>query len=1254
MAQEEQNELGAIMAAQNELAGINAQRAQNLQAEQAFLQQQQAASNTMMQAAQIGGGDLAQNQVGNEGLQQQVDSMNPTTQALLSQYGINSIPSKPSSTSNTSRITQSPGNFKIENITTNKNDIKIVYPTIPMKTNEGDGNASQAKFQTWLSNTFARQGQEYEVQKRLFTRRERDLEKQSNKMMRELEKSNKSFSERLDPKKWKTEQDDHMKLILTMIMLKIAPLLVEPIAKFTDTVKDTFQSVFGNGGKDGGPSFIRNIKEALGFDKDQNLFHSFVDLLANQLSILQEKAEARFQERTKLVKNLEQPKHSIIRDTSGWVTYLTNVMTTLFAGAEGAKKAAAEESKEDVINSLAYGESSFDDSADRRDPSKALSYYSDNFKGSLSTKIGDIITKEGKIQGGQESHARVAARATEILTAKSSTLNTGELSMIMSSLFDEARKKGMINIGKEKEARAFIESFKGKWDEMIKNNQIQLLTEKIIFYRTGDVEYGQTANMSIGFGMSGSTYSVDKVGIKFVSKESNETTPDDLVKLGFKDEIVSSYYLTKEGLKALQDNIKAKYGLDKLDFSDPGNSFTSLDMLQRDTRKELHDIQTFENTKVDKEAMDKIQKIEGIEKETEEKIKEIDSRPGAVNDLKQAREDRKKIKEHQGKVVVTSKFGVKRSSGVHGGIDVDLEKGTKVYSTGDGIISRVSEDERSGKYVKILHPDDTETLYCHLDKNDYFKEGDEVKEGDLIGLGGNTGCCRSTTGGDGSHLHYEVRVKGKDGKFKKIDPAKSLKYSHVKALIPLEKDEEEIKNPEKYEISALELEQTPQIEEVFETNDKGEKTLTAVKQKIGAYEVNYDPVRAANNPNSRPSENISSVLLNGTAIDINSREYSDLKERIDTMFSNKSYPGIYSISDKNMIVHKTLDNGTYTNEWIDLGEFSWNNKELNQMIPSASLQIKELGNKVWFSYSLNKMGELLQIKLETSLITHKLNSASNQYFETGNIIWSWAGFTKDAYEIFYPLQVPTNIGNYNPAFFSMGVLIPETAQKTLSVQLHAITNDANDSVRHYTINSDGTRELTGYGEILLGQGIIAANTKNPIKGVEYTDFNYTPGGKFIYDSRNTARSSYNSLVSGEYDYIRNSAGGNTDTRRGINFPDISVAPDGVVQLVEKAETIGQKIVDLGKGTVEAAEKGWYEGQGTPWKISPPTPITPTESTSPISTMDEKALRETFEEWKAQYSSDVSSPYIDGRDQRVITVNNSTFVVSSNPDQKTYE
>lgn len=102
---------------------------------------------------------------------------------------------------------------------------------------------------------------------------------------------------------------------------------------------------------------------------------------------------------------------------------------------------------------------------------------------------------------------------------------------------------------------------------------------------------------------------------------------------------------------------------------------------------------------------------------------------------------------------ITSKYGY-RWRKMHNGLDLKVYVGDTIRAAFDGKV-RIVKYERSGygRYVVIRHYNGLETVYGHLSKQ-LVLEDDNVKAGDVIGLGGNTG--RST----GSHLHFETRFLG--------------------------------------------------------------------------------------------------------------------------------------------------------------------------------------------------------------------------------------------------------------------------------------------------------------------------------------------------------------------------------------------------------------------------------------------------------------------------------------------------------------
>ena len=103
--------------------------------------------------------------------------------------------------------------------------------------------------------------------------------------------------------------------------------------------------------------------------------------------------------------------------------------------------------------------------------------------------------------------------------------------------------------------------------------------------------------------------------------------------------------------------------------------------------------------------------------------------------------------------VLTSNFGA-RWGRQHKGLDIKVYIGDTIRAAFPGKVRIVRYEGRGyGKYVVIRHNNGLETIYGHMSAQ-LVSENQEVRAGDPIGLGGNTG--RST----GSHLHFETRLCG--------------------------------------------------------------------------------------------------------------------------------------------------------------------------------------------------------------------------------------------------------------------------------------------------------------------------------------------------------------------------------------------------------------------------------------------------------------------------------------------------------------
>lgn len=100
--------------------------------------------------------------------------------------------------------------------------------------------------------------------------------------------------------------------------------------------------------------------------------------------------------------------------------------------------------------------------------------------------------------------------------------------------------------------------------------------------------------------------------------------------------------------------------------------------------------------------------------------------------------------------VFTSSYGP-RWGRTHEGIDLAVPTGTSVFASADGVVIQSGWNGGYGISVYVDHGNGIITRYGHLSQA-YAQVGRKVKQGEIIGLSGNTG--NST----GPHLHFEIRI----------------------------------------------------------------------------------------------------------------------------------------------------------------------------------------------------------------------------------------------------------------------------------------------------------------------------------------------------------------------------------------------------------------------------------------------------------------------------------------------------------------
>lgn len=102
---------------------------------------------------------------------------------------------------------------------------------------------------------------------------------------------------------------------------------------------------------------------------------------------------------------------------------------------------------------------------------------------------------------------------------------------------------------------------------------------------------------------------------------------------------------------------------------------------------------------------------------------------------------------------------------VHRAIDFACEKGTPVYSVGNGLVTKVYADTSYGYCIEIDYGDFI-GRYCGMEQGTTVKLDTVMKKGDTVGNTGDLPC----ESGQEPHFHFEVLKDGKN-----VDPIEEIR-----------------------------------------------------------------------------------------------------------------------------------------------------------------------------------------------------------------------------------------------------------------------------------------------------------------------------------------------------------------------------------------------------------------------------------------------------------------------------------------------
>jgi len=249
------------------------------------------------------------------------------------------------------------------------------------------------------------------------------------------------------------------------------------------------------------------------------------------------------------------------------------------------------------------------------------------------------------------------------------------------------------------------------------------------------------------------------IGISILSYSIG--TPAEIALKAENHELVSQFKKTKKTIKGLNQKVQ------KLAHSDNDiyRSVLGMDQISYDERKagvggadiyskfDAYSQNTADILKWTAQNLDNLERKVNIQKLSFKEIKSY------YNKNKKKMKHIPAIKPTKG--IILSGFGMRyhpvlHYRRMHNGLDFRADVGSKVYSTGDGVVKYTKRKGTFGRLLIIDHGFGYETYYAHLSAfAKGIKPGTRVKRGDLVAFTGETGLVT------GPHLHYEVHKNGK-------------------------------------------------------------------------------------------------------------------------------------------------------------------------------------------------------------------------------------------------------------------------------------------------------------------------------------------------------------------------------------------------------------------------------------------------------------------------------------------------------------
>lgn len=357
----------AFQSAQNELVRINSERQNNLALANAEANADAQVNETLLQA-----GEMAS--MGSPAVQQQVESMNPQTQAVLSKYGLGK-PRVQRTQGRDVKVTPQKVQITNNNITNTTNNVSVPPANVggPVQGRTlavKQADPEQARFKTWIQSAFARQNAKAAQREKEYQRKEWSLSRSANKMMKYLSDLGSNISEKLNPNKMAATVGGQFKTILflfgTMFLAKHWKKVIEIGAK----IEEFFVGLPGKDGERSRSGFAKMLIGLFGGNPNDSKasigetikrFFWNKDRKNGVFNILFDKIDNFFKERADAVKAIELPEldfKDLPGTLKGLIQYLGDIFKAFIGGANAVKESIGNSINRSSLKSekkFAYG-----------------------------------------------------------------------------------------------------------------------------------------------------------------------------------------------------------------------------------------------------------------------------------------------------------------------------------------------------------------------------------------------------------------------------------------------------------------------------------------------------------------------------------------------------------------------------------------------------------------------------------------------------------------------------------------------------------------------------------------------------------------------------------------------------------------------------------------------------------------------------------------------------------------------------------